>query len=109
MKKVNFIHCTISFMAGFTLTILYMSMCIKPITRELNAVQQERDLLERANSFKKRAIDQFFIYMDNCEEMLDEMSQDSLVNFMDVYGEGDHYDMMVQARDSINVMLNEEL
>ena len=65
--------------------------------------------LKEANAFKKKAIDQFFIYMDNCEEMIDEMSQDSLVNFMDVYGECDHYDMMVQCRDSINRMLAEEL
>lgn len=109
MKKVNFIHCAISFMVGFTLTVLYMNTCIKSVTRELDKAQNERELLREANAFKKRAIDQFFIYMENCEEMIDEMSQDSLTNFMDVYGEGDHYDMMVQARDSINTMLNEEL
>jgi hypothetical protein len=79
------------------------------VTRELNKAQNERELLREANAFKKRAIDQFFIYMDNCEEMIDEMSNDTLINFMDNYGEGDHYDMMVQARDSINRMLAEEL
>lgn len=84
----------------------YLGILVFTIKHDRNCPVKE---LKEANSFKKRAIDQFFIYMDNCEEMLDEMSQDSLTNFMDVYGEGDHYDMMVQARDSINIMLNEEL
>lgn len=106
--KINWLQCFIAAGIAFVITMLYMSICVKSVTRELEKVQCENVQLREANSFKKKAIRHFFIYMDSAEELIDEMSNDTLINFMDSYSESDYYDTMVEARDSINSMIDDE-
>lgn len=47
MKKAfNFIYCTIAFGIGVVITMLFMSACMKSVTRELNKTQHELQLAE---------------------------------------------------------------
>lgn len=48
MKKIriNWLQCFITAGITFVITALYMNMCIKPVTRELEKVQHELEMVE---------------------------------------------------------------
>lgn len=44
--KINWLQCFITAGITFVITVLYMNMCIKPVTRELEKVQYELQTVE---------------------------------------------------------------
>lgn len=44
--KINWLQCFIAAGIAFVITMLYMSMCVKPVTRELEKVQHELQIVE---------------------------------------------------------------